>query len=56
MLMFMSHHCISIKVFQKTVDGGSLGSARITNQKHRPLYLHHLLQQPTSSCGISGWH
>lgn len=51
-----SHHCISIKIFQKTVNGGSLGSARISNQKYRPLYLHHLLQEPTSSCGVSGWY
>lgn len=51
----MSHHCISVKVFQKTVNGGSLRSAGLSDQKYGPLYLHHLLQEPTGSCSVSGW-
>lgn len=52
----MSHQCVRINVFQETVNSGSLGSARVSNQQYRPLYLHHLLQEPTGSCGVSGWN
>lgn len=52
----LSHQCSSIKIFQKTVNSGSLRSARVSNQQYRPLYLHHLLQEPTGSCGVSGWY
>lgn len=47
---------MSVQVFQEIVNGGSLGSARISNQKNRPLDLHHLLQEPTGSGGINSWY
>lgn len=51
-----TYTCFCINILQKVMNSGSLGSARLSNQQQRPLYLHHLLQDPTGSCCVNSWH
>lgn len=50
------YNSVCIEVLHEVMDGGSLGSARLSDQQHWPLYLHHLFQDPAGSRGVDSWY
>ena len=51
-----TYRFVRIEVLEEVMNGGSLRSARLANQKHWPFYFHHLFQDPAGSRGVDSWH